>query len=291
MHAVADLQPAEAERTSRPAVNRPRAVAEPTTPWGSSRPARPSQVPLARRPAGAETGGWAAARAAGKLPPGLEHESLPITGTGSGSAATASPPATPAPSPAPTPSPAPAPAPAPAAATPPKLSYKTVNPATGADCGGFSWTVQWLLDKPSPLGGWVVQRVDVARDVKDCAGKPVATGGIDPSWYPLWEAWQIHKGQKVTTYAEGGDLDDDSYGQGPIPSTKGSYTVTGSAQFYEGLTLPADFKVTNKAPTWILPTTKAAPTLAGGTGSIPHVLTAAWDCCGGASKATKVKPT
>jgi hypothetical protein len=70
-------------------------------------------------------------------------------------------------------------------------------------------------------------------------------------------------------------------------------TVTGSAEFYEGLTLPASFTVTNAAPTWILLATNTAPTLTGGTGTIPHSLTATWDCCKkkGTEKKTKAKTT
>ena len=68
-------------------------------------------------------------------------------------------------------------------------------------------------------------------------------------------------------YAElNNDREDDTYGSSIIPDTKGTMTVTGAAEFYEGLTLPASFTVTNAAPTWILPATKTAPTLTGGTG-------------------------
>jgi hypothetical protein len=55
------------------------------------------------------------------------------------------------------------------------------------------------------------------------------------------------------------------------------------------LTLPGSFKVTNAAPTFILPATKSAPKLTGGTGAISHNLTAIWDCCG-ADKTTKLTP-
>ena len=179
-------------------------------------------------------------------------------------------------------------------AKPAKLIKRTEKRAKGGDCGQFSWVVQWKLDRPSPAGGWVVQKVDVARDVKDCTGNAVSTGGLDPAWYPLWEAWPINPGQKVATYAElNNDREDDTYGSSTIPDTKGTMTVTGAAEFYEGLTLPASFTVTNAAPTWILPATKTAPTLTGGTGTIPHSLTATWDCCRkkGKKKKTKVQTT
>jgi hypothetical protein len=170
----------------------------------------------------------------------------------------------------------------------PKLTKKTVSGPTGYDDGAFKWVVQWELDKPSMAGGWVVQKVEVERDVKDKDGKPVS-GGLNTAWYPLWEAWKINASQKVTTYAETGDLEDDTYGQGPIADSKGTVTVKGTPEFYEGLALPAAFKVTNKAPTWILPATNSAPAMAGGTGAIAHDLTGTWDGTAGSSdKKTKV---
>jgi hypothetical protein len=200
----------------------------------------------------------------------------PITGNGGPDAGTK--PAVPA-----TPAPAP----------PPKLTKKS-NPATASDCGGFSWVVQWELDKVTTKGGWVVQKVEVPNAVKDCDGKAIdleTTGGLRPSWYPLWEAWQINRGQKVTTYAETGDTADDTYGSiGYGAKSKGSFTVKGTPEFYDGLSLPSEFKVTNKAPSWILPSTMTAPTLTGGTGPISHSLTATWDCCG-ADKTTKIVTT
>ena len=90
-----------------------------------------------------------------------------------------------------------------AAVTPPKLTKTTVDPMTPKDCGGFKWGVQWKLDKKSPLGGWVVQKVEMPHNVKDCDGKaqdPGKLGGFDPAWTPYWEAWQINKNQDVTTY-------------------------------------------------------------------------------------------
>jgi hypothetical protein len=169
-----------------------------------------------------------------------------------------------------------------ASAAPPKLSKKTVSGPTAGDCGGFNWVVQWELDKKTTKGGWVVQKVELPYDVKDCSDKavdPTKVGGLQPSWYPLWEAWQINKDQQVTTYAEGGDVVDDTYASPGGSNTKGTVKVKGTAEFYDGLTLPSSLKVTNKPPTGILPASKSAPTLSGGTGAISHDLNATWDCC------------
>ncbi len=176
--------------------------------------------------------------------------------------------------------------------SPPVLKKRTVTGPTNQDCGGFSWVVQWELDQPTTKGGWVVQKVELDSKITDCSGN-AKSGGLDPAWYPLWEAWEIHKNQKVTTYAEGGDVIDDTYGQGPVgDNTKGSISVLGTAEFYDGLALPSSFKVTNKAPTWILPATNSNPSLSGGTGSLAHNLTAKWNCCpDGKDKKTDVTTT
>jgi|SRR5271166_218447 len=248
----------------------------------SGLPARPSQavpglawsfgnVPL--HPPGKRNGG-SVPPSSGKAAGELTDE--PITGNGGPDAGTK-----------------PAAPPTPAPAAPPKLTKKP-KPATASDCGGFSWVVQWELDNVTTKGGWVVQKVELPNDVKDCDGKAInleTAGGLRPSWYPLWEAWQIHPGQKVTTYAETGDTADDTYGSsGYGAKSKGSLTVKGTPEFYDGLSLPSGFKVTNKAPAWILPSTMAAPTLTGGTGSISHDLKATWECCG-ADKTTKITTT
>ena len=173
----------------------------------------------------------------------------------------------------------------------PHLEKRTEHAVTTGDCGKFSWTVQWKLDKPTKVGGWVIQKVELDRDVKKCDGTAAPVVGLDPAWYPVWEAWPIRKNCKVTKYAEHGDREDDTYGSSSQPDTKGSLKVRGRAEFYEGLTLPATFRVTNAAPTYILPATKTPPSLTGGTGAIAHDLAATWDCCTGGDKSTKVTPT
>jgi hypothetical protein len=187
------------------------------------------------------------------------------------------------------PSPAPAPPVTPAApAPPPRVSKSVVSGPTPSACGGFKWVVQWKLDKPTTTGGWVVQRVDATRNVTDATGAAAPVGsGWDPAWTPYWEGWEIKPGKSVTTYAETGDLEDDTYGgSAGTAGTKGTFTIRGRAEFYEGATLPATMKPTNSAPAWILPFTKTDPKLPGGTGSIPHDLTASWDCTGSGTTTT-----
>jgi hypothetical protein len=179
------------------------------------------------------------------------------------------------------------------------LGYQTQSGPTGGNSGAYKWVVQWKLDNPSPQGGWIVQRVDFKVDAKEAdAGtgkmntlkravgvKPMkkvklqAKFGVDPaSLTRYWEAWQVMPGQSVTSYAQNGDVEDDTYAFPSFgPGTKGSVGSVGKAEFYEGLTLPNSFKVTNAAPAWILPLTRSQPKLEGGTGAIPHTLMATWD--------------
>jgi len=217
------------------------------------------------------------ANSAGKLGAPQEEDASPISIAGNGNSGTK-----PAPKPA-------LPGVKTTKAASPKLSRATVSGPKADDCGGFKWVVQWKLDKKTTKGGWVVQNVTYPHNIKTCDDKKFAsgTGGtFDPAWVPFWEAWEIHKDQDVTTYAETGDLEDDTFGSCEIPDTKGDQTIKGKAEFYEGLSLPADFKATGKAPSFILPATKTAPTLSGGTGSIDHTLKATWNCCKG-SKSQK----
>jgi hypothetical protein len=134
--------------------------------------------------------------------------------------------------------------------------------------------------------------VTATRNVTAADGKPAPVVGWDPSWTPYWEAWPINAGQSVTTYAEeNNDVEDDTYGSvSEADNSKGSLTIAGRAEFYEGATLPADMKPTNTAPAWILPFTRKNPNVAGGTGAIDHNLTVTWDCTG-ADKSSTITTT
>jgi hypothetical protein len=133
-----------------------------------------------------------------------------------------------------------------------------------------------------------VQGLKVDYDVKDCDGKAVNVHSET-----LSEAWPINAGKKVSKWAETGDVNDDTYTD---PSsgkkTKGSIKVVASAAYYDGITLPADFKENNpKTQSGILPSTDKIVSLAGGTASIAHNLTATWDCCPNKADKTKVTKT
>ncbi len=181
--------------------------------------------------------------------------------------------------------------PAPAAGvTPPSpppptsLTKTTVAGPTGSASGGWDWTVQWKLSNPSPAGGWVIQRVNVSGTVTGSGGN-VATGW--ESYVPYWEAWKINAGKTITTYAEGGDVMDDTFSNpGYSADTKGNLTEAGTAVFYEGQALPSSFSVRTGHPAGILPVATADPGLSGGTSPLTHNLTARWDPAGGSTATT-----
>lgn len=160
----------------------------------------------------------------------------------------------------------------------PKLSHKTVQGPTAGSCGGYSWTVQWTLDKPSCTGGWIIQKLEFNEAILKCKGNKKTKTGF-AKWVPYWEAWPVKKGQKVTTYAEGGDVMDDTYSLGELAETKGQVVEKGTAAFHEGLKLPSGFKADPSSPAGILPMTKSDPGVGSGTGAIDHTLKASWDCC------------
>src|SRR5829696_8394655 len=162
------------------------------------------------------------------------------------------------------------------AGTAPNLTKKTDSGPTSEKHGGFKWVVQWELDKPSPKGGVIIQKVNAVHDIKSKDGAKLGTG-FD-KWAPYWEAWEINKRQKVTTYAETGDLEDDTFSKGPSPEgSQGVFEEKGTAAFYEGAKLPASMKPERKSPAGILPFSQSDPALAGGSSSLAHELKATWD--------------
>jgi hypothetical protein len=168
------------------------------------------------------------------------------------------------------------PAPAPAA---PKLTKTNLRGPTPSPHGAYNWVIQWQLSDVSPAGGWIVQRVNMDGDIADGDDNPIATRW-DP-FVPYWEAWKVNAGQSITVFADGtqaSDAEDDTFANsGYGPNTRGQTLQTGSAEYYEGLTLPGAFQVIPGHPAGILLTTTSDPGLSGGSGAIPHSLGAKWD--------------
>lgn len=169
------------------------------------------------------------------------------------------------------------------AANAPRLTKKTLSGPTPSNNGGYSWVIQWELSKASTSGGWIVQRVNFTGSISKADNSTVPTGW--ETFVPYWEAWQVRAGQKVTVYADGTlatDCQDDTYANpGYAAGTRGETEIAGSAQFYEGLTLPAAFTIIPGHPAGELRTTRSDPGLTGGSGSIDHDLSAEWDSVAG----------
>ena len=155
-----------------------------------------------------------------------------------------------------------------------KLSYTTIiGPITG-DCGQLKkWVVQWKLRYRAYSGGFVIQRIDWDIFVEDCNGNEIPN---NEAYY--WEAWEIRKNKKITTYAEGegGDIYDDTYAHtGFGDCTKGVLIMYGFARYYDGLKLPASF-IPNNPDTYAysLPSTTEDPFLPTGhaTSTIGHSI-------------------
>jgi len=167
----------------------------------------------------------------------------------------------------------------------PKLSKKTIDQPIGKDCGEFNWSIKWMLDMATTIGGYIVQHVSVTFDATDCKGNKLSKAdikkksGADPDWWPLWEAWKVDKNKTVTIYDGLSPFDDQYHINGLGDNTCGKITIIGSADFYDGLILPTSFQDKNAPPAGILPVTNTDPKLTGGSGAIKHNLTSEWNCC------------
>lgn len=179
------------------------------------------------------------------------------------------------------------------AAAGPSLGIKNVRGPTAQNCGAYEWVIQWVLSAISKKGGHVVQHLIADYDIKDSAGNDVTVAKMGKKKWNFWEAWPVNAGKKVSKWAEGGDVEDDTYVDGALPGTRGKLVVTGDARFYDGLTtLPSGFKVNNPATqAGILPSTTSDPNLSGGSANVDHDLTVEWDCTSGTSKTKIVSHT
>jgi RHS repeat-associated protein len=166
------------------------------------------------------------------------------------------------------------------------LTFTPVDGPMGGDCGSFLWKIKWSLISPSRQGGWIVQHVVAKVDATDCKGSKI---NYNTSGWPLWEAWPVHQSNKITDLNVNGASYDDNFEFGFDPNnpnpplgvcTKGTITITGDAEYYDGLTLPSTFVSGGAKNAGSLKSTQIDPgQLPGGTGSITRRLTATWNCC------------
>jgi RHS repeat-associated protein len=176
------------------------------------------------------------------------------------------------------------------------------------NCGGFFWVIAFILSEPTSEGGYIIQKVEASFDVEDCTGKKLdvkavtankGVNSLDPAWFPLWEAFEVPPNSGGPNSQDGFDVIKNSRGKlfdafspGLTPfgcQTRGRIEYKGTAEFFEGIKLPANFRPTNKPPTGSFPITKTPPNLIGGTGQITRSINAEWDCCCECDNSTKTK--
>jgi hypothetical protein len=120
------------------------------------------------------------------------------------------------------------------------LTAETVV-AASQDQDRYRTVIQWRLAQRSQRGGYIIQSIDTSVDgVRD---------------YQLLEAWRVNPGQTITTYAQTGDIYDDTFNFPFEPGTTGTRTVTARAAYYEGYTLPPAFTPGGARQAGILPST------------------------------------
>jgi hypothetical protein len=144
--------------------------------------------------------------------------------------------------------------------------------------GVVTWDIYYGLDRPSPKGGWVIQKLKEAWDVKDSGDKPTPTGKWpNPGSQTYWEAWQVWPTTSVV-------LDNtDEYQNNAYPfcgkGTSGRFKWTGKVTFYEGLTLPRTF-IKNNPDTGAGAdqySTTIEPRITSGSTSLNHILETHWN--------------
>jgi hypothetical protein len=96
------------------------------------------------------------------------------------------------------------------------------------------WDINWVLDKKTSKGGWIVQEITVTTEF----------GGTHTRHY--WEAWEVKCGSNRPVRTEAG-YDDRFYVDYSKSHVQNDVTYKAVARFYEGLTLPDSFKINNTA--------------------------------------------
>lgn len=164
-------------------------------------------------------------------------------------------------------------------------------------CGAFSWAVQLRLNADGPaadaaLGGIIVQNVTATFSVTDCAGTPIdilalskppsTFPRLDPADWPFYEGWTIPPGARRPVVPARFRDKNDIWSMPEFPTcTKGTIVISGSADYYDGAELPADFLPNPVGPGGELPTARGfvPPFTPPTSGPLIRTLTATWNCC------------
>jgi RHS repeat-associated protein len=157
-----------------------------------------------------------------------------------------------------------------------------------SNCGFFTYSILWFLSTRHPAadavaGGMVVQLVSVSIDARNCQGSKLTLGPPstlpDPQRWPIYEGWTIAPGGRSPGRSEGQQHDD----RWIMPSfglhSRGSITITGKADYFDGETLPWYFQPDPASPSGGLPTSTFFIPPGEPTSSVIRVLKAEWDCC------------
>jgi RHS repeat-associated protein len=164
-----------------------------------------------------------------------------------------------------------------------------VSPGTprGGECGAFSWSAIWVLDPGhSPAdkssGGLIVQYVQANFDVTDCKGTPLTLFGptnphaVNSGDWPFYEAWTIPPGAWRPSAQRDDFWQMPSFGSG----TKGTITISGQADYYDGAGMPWYFQPGNAGPpSNLLPTSGTFVPPGVPTSGVARTLVATWNCC------------
>lgn len=166
-----------------------------------------------------------------------------------------------------------------------KVTIKNIAGPKKGSCGEFQWQVQFNLSANAPAAGFIVQRINYAINVYNCANAPIQRVNT-----MFWEAWSVAAGQTGCKPIAADGTND--YFMNPArPNTYGDLTVTGKAAFFAMAALPPTFAVGNVPMAGILPSYNdnnqhppAPPpfwTAAAEANATDHNISSVWNCCNG----------
>ena len=185
----------------------------------------------------------------------------------------------------------------------PELSAPTIFPAEGRECGLAAVVRKWQLSTASEGGGWIVQKVTMQADVKDCTGTDITPPYLKGEGFHYTEAWSVRDGDDFAehwsaetleyvagTYTfksqmfhhinEDGSMDMRRRGD----CTKGWMKITGDAQFFQvgSKALPGGFAIGGVSVAGTLMSQKGhhdAFDEQYGSNNVEFTLHVRWDCC------------
>lgn len=166
-----------------------------------------------------------------------------------------------------------------------KVKVVNVEGPKKMDCGGFLWKVKFELDAKAPAKGFIVQKININNNIKNCDHTPFTRFTPDITY---WEAWSVDSGSTTCKPAGAGGYND-QYSSPSLPKTYGTIKFTGKVAFFAMPALPASFKPGNPPQAGILLSDTLQPafwTAAAEAAATDHSLTASWNCCDGKTDTT-----